>query len=429
MVGVHSKWAPTCLGRELTATSGRDYPVAEANVLPYARKPGNHPFREPEVLNVDALRKMWLPWSSLETADSSHVLAKNSYVIWTVVRHKDADDILARPWVSMYASGGLRSFVIGQLRGVDHLATEAAGVPPTIKEFRETWPEWVAGTTPLRQLQATAMLGTLTATSPLLGTPEPDPSRPDPVFQHYCYERAKAIRMRDLHHAPSVSVMNYLAEHAVEPAIRMLAVIHLLTYAIRIEGSMESAEAWRTRGVKLLSGLDAHPEWLALLIEDRFHRIDALYHVRRGDNDRAQEALSSALVVDGKLRGAVAGSPLLRYVWEECHRLLLDISVRFHSRQGTPEAAAEFVAELDEIEPYYPDSRSAVGELYAASGRLPEAGRNFENAAAGGSIHGAVAAFRAYETYRRLDDRTSAERSLRLLADLDPAADTEQYEY
>jgi hypothetical protein len=401
--------------------------VADDLAFPYARKAGNYSFRAPEVLDVHALRKMWLPWSSLEADDTSHVVARNSHVIWTMVRHRHAEDILARPWMSMYASGGLRALVIGQLRVVDHLAVEAAGVPSAIKEFRETWPEWLAGPQPLRQLQATALLGTLTATSPLLGTPEPDPSRPDPVFQHYCYERAKAIRVRDLRHAPSASVMRYLAKHGVEPAIRMLAIIHLLTYAIRVEGNPADAEAWRTRGVELMSRFDVRQEWLALLLEDRFHRVDALYHVKRGDDDRAQEALTSALAADGKLRGLVADSPILTHVWEECHRLLLDITVRFHARQGTPEAATEFIAELDKVEPHYPESRSAVGELYAASGRLPEAARNFEDAAAGGSVHGAIAAFRAYETYRSLDDRASAERSLRLLADLDPAADIERY--
>jgi hypothetical protein len=398
------------------------------NALPYARKQGVHPFGTAKVLDVEALRRFWLPWLTMDSADSTHLIARNAHITWDQVARRDPEDILARPWASMYASGGLRSFIVNQARMTDYLGDPAANAPSAMAELRDTWAGWLHGDDPLRKLQATALLGTLTATLPLTETEEPDPSQGGAVFQHYCYERAKALRARDLQHGPSGEVMEYLAEHAEEPALRMLALTHLITYAVRVQISPEKTEAWITHAHSQLTELDVHPEWLALLVQNRFQRIVALKYLKEGAHDNAAAALDDAWTSDRKLKSVSGESPLLTHLWAECHRLLLESHTRFHTRRCELESAAPFVAELDLIEPNYPESRAAVGDLFAAKEQWAEAATHYESAAAGGSIHGAVAAFRAFECHRLLGDEDRAQHCLQLLLDLDAGADISQYQ-
>ncbi|KPI16989.1 hypothetical protein OK074_1782 [Actinobacteria bacterium OK074] len=393
--------------------------------LPYRRNVSGGEFAAPRVLDVDALRRMWQPWITMTSEESTHLLARNASVIWHHVCPTDPDDVLARPWTAMYGSGGLRRFVVGQARTSDHLAEPTTDCPPAMAEFRATWSGWLHGDDPLRRLQAVALLGTLTATLPVLDTPEPDVRRGGPVHQHYCYERAKAIRSRDTGHAPSDAVMEYLARHADEPAVRMLATISMVAVSIRLRRSPQSAAGWLRHGESLLPELAAHhPAWLGLLLQTRFYRVAALDHATREEGDAALAALRRASDAGRGLRDVVGDSPVLHHLWLETHRLLLESRVKYQVGRGDPQDVLEAVAELDVIEPHYPESRLPIGELHAGVGNLKEAAVAFEQAAAGGEIRGAVAAYRAYECHRELGDTDRARRSLDLLHDLDPAADT-----
>ncbi|AEV81268.1 hypothetical protein ACWT_0256 [Actinoplanes sp. SE50] len=394
--------------------------------LPYARVPGNPPFAAARVLDVAALRDMWLPWISMEAAPTTHVVARNSYLTWTYVCRTDSADIFARPWLSMYASGGLRAFVLDQARAVDHLQQEES-CPAEMKELRDTWLGWLHGDDVLRRLQATALLGTLTTTLPLIGTDDPDPAVADPVHQHWCYERAKAIRARDLGHAPSAATMEYLAESAIEPAIRMLALVHLITYGIRFGMESDRVGGWVEQAGAVVPALAEHPHWLGLTVENRLQRVLALRYARQNDDAAVRRTLARAVELDRALAAYADDSILLRSLSTEIHRLLLDVQVRYETKCGTLATAAPMIAELDRIEPHYPDSRSAIGALYAANDLPDRAAAQFEQAAAGGSVLGAIAAFRAFECHRLAGDRDGAERSLLLLADLDPAADIGRY--
>lgn len=398
--------------------------------LPYARKQEFTDFGEAKVLDVGSLRRNWQPWLDLRVCESSHLLAKNAHMTWSHVSTADRDDILARPWTTTLASGGLRPFVLQQARTVDHLSEEDGSVTEEMERFRTVWPEWLNGGDPLRRLQATTMLATLTATLPLLDAEDLDPARTDVLGQHYCYERAKAIRVRDPLHARSAEVMTYLAGHAIEPAIRVFAAIQVINFACRFGRDQDTVDDVAAAGTAQLSELGAHPEWLARVTENRFHRIMALYHVKREDHAAAVRSLTSASAADEATRILVsaADSPLLTHIWAESHSLLAGILVRYElKRGGTPDDVADVIAGLVANEPNYPENRSVVGEIYAANGMLGEAAHHFEAAAAGGSVHGAMAAFRAYECHAKADDQEGANRSLQLLVDLDPAADIDQY--
>jgi hypothetical protein len=395
--------------------------------LPYGRRPGVVSFGQAKVLNVAALQDRWRPWLTMETAETTHLIANNCYMIWNHVVPADRDDILSRPWFSMQAAGGLRPFVVSQARTTDYLQ-ESDSCPSSMKEFRDTWSGWLHGDDPLRKLQVTAMLGSITATLPLTQTPDPDPTEKDALVQHYCYERAKALRMRDLQHAASGETMEYLAANSVDPALRMLAQVHLITYSMRHGASPEKLPGYVAGAEPILAELGSLPPWLALTVENRLQRILAFYYLRRKDHDAVLNALERATELDGQLKQHAAGSPILTHVWAECHRLLLEIQVRYHTWLKHPvDKAAHVIAELDEIEPYYADSRSAVAELFEVNARFAEAAQHYEDAAAGGTVTGALSAFHAYKCHTASGNSERAVRALHMLTDLDPAADISPY--
>ncbi|MEU6602010.1 hypothetical protein [Streptomyces flaveolus] len=403
--------------------------MAQQAALPYVRKE-NAAFGEPRVLDVDGLRNTWLPWVSLQDHPTSPVLAKNALKAWERTRRTDADDLLARPWTSMIAPGGLRSFVLAQARTLDHLAQpDGHPMPAAMQDFRNTWQGWLTGDDPLRRVQATAILGALTASQPVVQTEEPDLTVNDPLQQHYCYERAKVLRARNPEDARAEAALEEIARHAVEPAIRTLATVNVITYILRFQANPEKAWSWIEHGAAQLPALFAeHPQWLGQVIANHFHRIKALHHTRQGEHEEVLAALEDATAADEGARTQAAADLDAAHVWSEGHSLLLGVKVRYHTRcKGDPAELTDVLAELERTDPYNPESRKMVAELYASADRLPEAAEHFERAAQGGTVQGAMAAYRAYQCHTEAGDAEQADRALRLLADLDPSADIDHY--
>lgn len=403
--------------------------MAQQGVLPYVRKQTAAAFGEPKVLDVDALGHTWLPWLALQDHPTSPLLAKNAWMAWERTRHNDPADVLARPWTSMIAPGGLRSFVLSQARAVDHLATAEGPTPEPMRQFREVWQDWLMGDDPLKKVQVTGLLGALTASLPIVQTAWPELEPADPIQQHYCYERAKVLRARDPGDARAEMVMEEIARNAIEPAIRVLATVNVITYILRFQTDRAKVLPWIAHGNDSLAALQAeHPAWLAGVIANHFHRIRALYFAREAENERVLAALDDATAADEAAREQAVFNPESAHVWAGGHSLLLGVRVRYHGRRkGDPAELSETLAELDRTDPYNPESRMMVAELYAAADQLAEAAEHFELAAQGGMVQGAIAAFRAYQCHAELQDLVGANRALLLLADLDPSADVDHY--
>jgi hypothetical protein len=396
--------------------------VTKERKLPYPRKSEGVAFAAPKVLNLDVLRTSWQPWLDLSCADHTNLIARNAWATWTRVAPRDPDDPLARPWSAMFASGGLRSFVVAQARHTDYLAIAEGPMPPAMQDLRAAWPEWLDGDA-LQRLRAATLLGSLTATLPLFSTTEPDPAVPDVIHQHFCYERAKAIRARDPQHEPSARMMAELAHRAIEPAIRVLAVINLVAYSLRFEGDVERSASWVAHGVSLLPALAEHPDWLAQMLRLRFRRIEGYHYTVVRDQTEVERALDEAMRIDGELRELTAGHELLASLWQESHALLMENVVKSRIGRRLDDATASVVARLDALPTAYPELDVALGDLLLADGRPDEASVRYERAAHRGAIAGAIGAFRAHECHQRIGDADNAYRCLLLLADLDPAAD------
>ncbi|MFD6297237.1 hypothetical protein ACFWFU_20750 [Streptomyces sp. NPDC060235] len=397
-------------------------------MLPYARIAGRTEFRDPKVLDVEALRRLWLPWISLEDHPKSHMLARNVSMIWHHARAVPADNILARPWVQVMASGGLRPFVLSQTRMSDHLTDEASAVPSAMQELRSTWKAWLDGDDELRRLQAVALLGNMTATLPVLETEEPDLTRRDPLYQHYCFERAKAIRLRDPGHEPSERVLEHLARHAAEPALRLISLVNLITFAVRYTSGVDRVEPWIEYGNALLPDLKSHPQWLAGIIGNHFYRVVALTYVKQKDFDRATVEIEKASAANNSAKATLNDDRWMSYIVAEGHSLIEGVKVRFQVRKGgSPDEVSSVIEDLIETEPHA-ESRNVIGDLFSLNDEHEEAAGHYMQAAAGGSIHGAIAAFNAYQSYQKAGDRHRMQEALYLLQDLDPSADIKAYE-
>ncbi|MGW6925180.1 hypothetical protein ACWGA9_28575 [Streptomyces sp. NPDC054950] len=396
-------------------------------MLPYARIVGRTEFSDPTVLDVDALRQLWLPWITLEDHPKSHTLAKNASMIWHHACAVPADDVLARPWVQVMASGGLRSFVLSQARVGDHLTDETGAVSPAMQELRSIWKFWLDGDDELRRLQAVALLGNLTVTLPVLETEEPDLTRTEPLYQHYCFERAKAIRLRDPGHEPSERVLEHLARHAVEPALRLISLVNLITFAVRYSSGVHRVERWIEDGNALLPELKSHPRWLAGTIENHFFRVVALTYVKQKDFDRAAVEVEKASEANNSAEAVLGDDPWMSYIVAEGRSLIEGVKVRFQVRKGgSPDAVSSVIEDLIEREPHS-ENRNFIGDLFSLNDEHEEAAGHYMQAAAGGSIHGAVSAFSAYQSYQKAADRQGMGDALQLLADLDPSADISVY--
>ncbi|MFF3400385.1 hypothetical protein ACFYW6_17880 [Streptomyces sp. NPDC002659] len=398
--------------------------MTQGQSMPYPRISGDWTFGAPVRLDTSAMQRMWLPWITLEADPESHLLARNAHLAWHHTRNVDPDDILARPWTTTYAAAGLRTWILGQARAADQIGGKDIELSEPMAEFRGAWQVALESGEPLRQLQMTSVLGNLTTSAPLVNTPQPDPSVKDPLLQHYCYEHSKVLRQRDATHAPSLAAMEYLAENALEPALRLLAAINLVVHVLRIQQQVDGAAPWVAHGEALLGKVQSHERWLALLTESRFHRLIALYHWRQGQRAETEERLGLCKASDDLLRKEVEadGSPVLRHLWMENHRLLLEVTIK-KNIGSAPALVADEVQELDRLEPYYPDSQYFIGEMYARGGSLAVGADHFLKAAACGDIRGAMAAHRAFECFRELGDTDSAQNSLEILRDLDPAVD------
>ncbi|MEU6669809.1 hypothetical protein [Streptomyces sp. NPDC046727] len=402
--------------------------MAQQGVLPYLRKE-NGEFGEPRVLDVVGLRDAWLPWISLQDHPTASYLGRNAVKAWERTRRTDPGDLLARPWLSTIAAGGLRKFVLAQARTPDLLARADGPFPPPLREFRDVWQEWLTGDDPLRRLQATSILGALTATLPVARTEDPDLADGDLIHQHYCFERAKVLRIRDPEDAHAEALLEEVARRAAEPVIRTMATINVLWYMLRFGIRQDTMPSWVEYGVAQLPALHAeHPVWLSQVIASRFHRLKALFHVRQGDDTAVLAALEEATTADEEARADAQADPDSAYVWAEGHGLLLNAKMRYQTRRkGDPDEIADIVAELERTDPNSSTQRYAIGDLYAAAGRLPEAADHFERTAQIGTVLGATAAFQAYQCHAETGDTEGAHRSLLLLADLDPSADVDHY--
>ncbi|MCX5071096.1 hypothetical protein OHA84_35985 [Streptomyces sp. NBC_00513] len=401
--------------------------MSQGYPIPYNRTLSEQPFREAKRLDVSALQSMWLPWITLESDPASHLLALNASLTWHQSRKRDAADTLSRPWFSTYAAGGLRPWVLGQARAADQIGSDVE-LSPAMAELRETWHEELHGASPLRRLQATAVLGSLTASLPLLEAPRPNPESPDPLEQHYCYEHSRVVRQRDLHHEPSVSALRILSNKATEPALRLLVTVSFAGHVLRKESDFVRVDEELARAERMLGQLDVHEPWLAALVTSRFHRMKALRSWRMEERDTTLLDLRSTRDADKALAAEAekSGDELIRHLWQENHRLLLEVTVK-NQVGHDPDEIADVIAEIDKIEPHYAESQYYIGEVFAQAGRLSEAADHFVRSAQGGEARGAVGAFRAYECQRELGDRESAIECLDLLEDLDPAADAQAY--
>ncbi|WP_163569665.1 hypothetical protein [Fodinicola feengrottensis] len=357
---------------------------ADRQELPYRRRAGGGAFGAPAVLDVQDLRKRWLPWITMGVDDTTHVIVKTAWMTWNHTMTADRNDILARPWTSLLTSAGLRPFILGQCRAPNHLAPDAPETGEPISKLRAVWRDWLYGPDPLRRLQMTVLLGALTTHLPVLETPDPDPDDTDPIVQHLRYARAGVLHQRYPKDPWNDELSQFFTKNATEAVLRTGATVRVITQELRIHRAWEPAKPWIDFGYAGLDDLKEHPRWLAQLAESKFHRCVALYHFRKKDAAETANALRASYQADAELRKEAGDNPILHHLWLENHRTLLESTIK-NQVGHDPAGVAAQIAELDEIEPYFYESRFFVGLLFARAEQPAEAARHFEAASRGGS--------------------------------------------
>ena len=395
--------------------------------LPYERKAGWPEFGPAEELDTVALQRMWLPYITFNSDETTHVIVKNAWVIWQYVAHIHREDMLARPWTAVIPAPGLRPWVLGQGRATDLLGGQGGDDSPTpMAELRDCWEEWLYGPDMLRRLQMTSLLASMTCTVPITETVDPGPETTDPVGQHFRLIRSAVLHVRYPDNPENVAVMEHYARHAVEPALRTVATVQVVQHALRVERDWEMAAKWLSYGHTTLDALGEHPRWLSSLIASRFHRVNALYHFQRRDTETTAQSLEAAVAADDAVHAEVGDDPILIHLWLENRRTLLESMVKNQIGRD-PAHVEDQVRELGEIEPHFAESRFFVGELYARAGQPDRAAVHFRNAAIGGGGRAPAGAFRAYQCYQELGDAEAAARCLQLTYELDPLIELDRY--
>jgi tetratricopeptide (TPR) repeat protein len=387
----------------------------------------------PEVtdsLDTYALHDMWAPWIDLSIRPITHTAIRNVHHLglpWSTGTAPDDDDPFGRPWFAILHAGGLRQWVIGQVRRPDLLTDDAAGDEADsdgMRRLRADLARPFADLRPIEQLRLVALLASLTASERLLDLP--DPVGTDPITQHLRYERARALHQWDATNPGYAAVYADLAETAVEPALRVMSAAKVIAHAIRVDRRTEAAAPWLAIGARTLADLSGLPLWQEAMVASRYHRAAALYFHRTGQAAQTVATLKLAADANAVLSGLGLDNPVIAQLWREDRRIILESTVK--SRIGTdPDSLREAREELDALDPAYPSSQFFLGELFRRAGRLAEAARHFERSGQGGGVRGAMSAFRAYECYLELGDRAAAARCLRLLHDLDPAVNFAAY--
>lgn len=403
-----------------------------SGALPYRRLAQEAAPSPDPTLDLALLRELWTPWLTLRDDDGSHPLARNVAWIWNNAHAYPDDHLYARPWTSLTAAGGLRSLVLRQCRHVDLLdqapdpAADSGQDGAEFARFLAEVPEWLeAGG--MRRLQAVAALNALTATAGFPDLEVPTLDGHDPIAAHTAYEIARGLRARNPFDEVGRAAMTEVAHLDVDPRLALLAVVNLMTLLLRFENDIAGAEALLPRGTQLVNVLGEEDSWLASHATNHFHRICALLRSRQGDYVTARDDLAAADVADARA-AELAADPYAAHVTGQGHALLVGVKVRFETRTtGDPANVRPEVEELMRVAPHDFEQQPAIGDLLAGAGAHREAGARYLAGAQGGSVHGAIAAFRGYEQFVEAGATVDAERALGILADLDATADVQSY--
>ncbi|WP_217177615.1 hypothetical protein [Streptomyces sp. AC495_CC817] len=383
--------------------------------------------RVPALFDLDRARRLWGPWASLDDDASAHIVPRHAAVIRSAVATLPADDPLARPWAQAHATGPFRRFTLDQLALAEPLDDSTAS-DPVIAAFQRERRDADPRAT-LRRLQLVAAVGALAA-DPLPSEQRggaDDSLYGSPIGEHLLYEIERFERARDPEGARESPVLERLAVSAVEPVTRLLAAKNLANYLILDFGVPEAARPWLHRGAALYDELRARSEpWFAHTMIVHFERLVALYWAVSGRIDEARRSLDRAFGSLERAAEDLRGDALPAYYVAEARSFLLGVAVRLQARSGgTFDGVAELVEALDREEPFNPETRMAVAEICAASGDLPSAAEQYEQAAQGGGVTATKAAYRGYEIRRRLGAHDGIERALTLLTEVDRFADVD----
>ncbi|WP_146077413.1 hypothetical protein [Rathayibacter rathayi] len=358
--------------------------------------------------------------------DDAHAMAANSAWLWRNAQEFDADHFYARPWTSLTASGGLRTFVLKQCRANDDLGADRDGLSSEFAAFNKVIERWVHGTG-IRRLQGIAILNALSATASFPSLPSPDASSPDPIEIHTAYEFARGLRARNPFSAEGSRLMNEIVYNDQDPRLALMAVVNLITLLVRFDNDEESARSYLPRGEDLSRRVSSGDEWLDWHVVNNWHRVKALLALRSKDYVETMDELAAADEAD---KGAVvrALDGYAKHIISQSHMLLVGVKVRFETRSTcNPHNVRNEIHDLTSLAPYDFEQQPAIGDLFAGADDFSEAAARYRSGAQGGAVQGAIAAFRAYECSSRIGDIDAAERDLKMLRDLDAHADVHHY--
>jgi hypothetical protein len=383
--------------------------------LPYRRTKLPRQFAESRVLDINRLRNLWNPWLNLKFSRSSHHLANSAPLTADLLGHS-REDILGRPWAQVHAPAGLRNFVLRQCRILDDPLKNFLNQleqPNTTEDIN------VLGILALRTSLTLGPSESFNATFVSTGKSYKSAN------EHLLFEHAKLERTLHPMSSDSIRTHESLLLAPSDKVVALLAAVNLSTYALRIQNSRQLGDKYLASGNTFYQILEKEDDWLSIISCNHFRRTLAFKYFLENNAQAAANILARVVLEDTKLASIAKGDSVLEHYWEESHRVMLTTVTRFQSWLGSDEIIdfPKIVDALDELEPFYPESRMAIGDYYKSQGYRELSYDSYMQAAQGGSIHGAVAAFRAYEVLEGFKNDSRRAQALQLLLDLDPQAD------
>ncbi|MGH4023344.1 MAG: hypothetical protein ACRDRV_02035 [Pseudonocardiaceae bacterium] len=380
-------------------------------------------FPAPSVLDPVRLRERWSPWLHLTASDEAPLRARHALQLIGMLTGKQ--DLVVPNWFSIVAPAGSRLQIIRQARLDGHQGDRPEQLPPAQRTAAwqalvDNLDRWAEQSTARRIIlvELLTQLGFHRRAVELV--PRMSSDIEDVLGQQLAYEVARAAFELNRRSTVPLRILEWLAEHAANPALRVLAALRVVSTMARVHRDQAGADLWLDRAGGEAEELGAEPDWLRHLTVSRYHRAAALCRVSGRDLAGATEHLGAALRHDEQL-AAVATDPLVQHYQRENRQLVLEACLKLDTMTGSACAPGDAAEQAQLLHPDQ-DLLFVLGEHRAGREEWQGAQEMFWAAAQLGTVHGAVAALCAGECRERLGRRDQAVTAYRLCLDLDPAS-------
>lgn len=380
-------------------------------------------FPAPSVLDPVRLRQCWSPWLHLTASDEAPLRARHALHLIGMLTGEQ--NLVVPNWFSIVSPAGSRLQIIRQARLDDHLGDRPEQLPrsqrtPAWQVLVDNLDRWAEQSTGRRIIlvELLTQLGFHRRVVELV--PRMSADITDVPGQQLAYEVTRAAFELNRRSDVPLRILEWLAEHAANPALRVLAALRLVSTMARVHRDQAGADRWLGHAGGEVEELGAQPDWLAHLMVSRYHRAAALCRVAGRDLTGCTEHLRAALRHDEQL-AAVATDPLVRHYQMENRQLVLEAYLKLDTMTGSACAPGDAAEQARLLHPDQ-DLLFALGEHRASREEWQAAQEMFRAAAQLGTVHGAVAALRAGECLEQLGLRERAVTAYQLCLDLDPAS-------